>query len=469
MAGPASIDALEGIWSALPTPWRPDGGLDVNTFRGDVARLCDARVNGVYSGGTTGEFYVQDFPLFAEINRALVETARAHRTPVQVGCTALSTDEACRRAAFARGLGADGVQVALPFWMDLDDDEVLAFFSAVAEAAGDLMLIHYDTERARRRIAPKLYAVIRERVPTLAGVKFTGGDLHALGRICSGNPGLRVFIGEHLLASATPLGARGSYSSVVNVDPRWMLDYWHACRDGDWTRAFRIQSEVRTLCDGFERFVTRGMRDTAIDRILGRLAGFLRCPLESKGPYRHGVEEDLQRLREWTRERLPHLFAAEQRGAMSERDLGDGLDLAAVAQEADLGAERDLAALRLAAVDHAHAGGLEGVELDDLTAVRAEPVERCARPCAQRGRRLGDRREPRERQPALAARLAAGRAHGLERAQQAQHRWLRQLGRAGEILERGGGRLAEQAEQGEAAGERGGGRGRKFHKSNIVL
>jgi dihydrodipicolinate synthase/N-acetylneuraminate lyase len=310
-----SIDLLEGIWSALPTPWRPDGSLDTDTFRADIARVCGARVNGVYSGGTTGEFYVQDFALFAQVNRALVETARAHRTPVQVGCTALATDEACRRAAFARELGADGVQVALPFWMELDDEEVLAFFAAVAEAAGDLMIIHYDTERARRRIAPKLYRAIRERVPTLAGLKLTGGDLHLLGRICAANPELRVFVGEHLLASATPLGARGSYSSAVNVNSRWMLDYWRACRSGDWTTAFRIQAEVRTLFDGFERFVTRGMRDTAIDRILGRLAGFLRCPLEGKPPYRHGCEEDLRQLREWAREKLPHLFAIEQRAA----------------------------------------------------------------------------------------------------------------------------------------------------------
>lgn len=303
-----TLQDLHGVWSALPVPWAEDGGLDEQVFVADVNRLCQAGVHGVYSGGTTGELYVQNFELFSAINETLIGTAHDCGTFVQAGCTALGTDEVCKRVRHACKLKADAVQIALPFWLELDDQEVMDFWSAVADAAGSVPIIHYDTGRSKRRISPLLYQRIREKVPTLWGTKFGGTDVWMLRQITLANPELKVFTGEHILASCFPLGATGTYSSLVTIKPSWMLEYYEACRSAKWDHSFRIQNEVAILFAGFDRFVTPGMQDTAIDRILGQLAGFQECPLEAKGPYRHGTEEDLRGLQEYTREKLPHLF-----------------------------------------------------------------------------------------------------------------------------------------------------------------
>src|ERR1041384_5780706 len=88
---------LHGVWSALPTAWKKNGSLHRGPSGPDLARICKAGVHRVYSGGTTGEFYVQDFDLFCELNEILVRTAHAHGTPVQAGCTALDTAQAQKR------------------------------------------------------------------------------------------------------------------------------------------------------------------------------------------------------------------------------------------------------------------------------------------------------------------------------------------------------------------------------------
>lgn len=305
---PITQDELCGIWAALPVPWRKDGELDAQMYARDIVRCCRAGVQGIYSGGTTGEFYVQDFDRFCRINRVLTETAHAHRTPVQAGCTALCTEEACKRVRYAGRIGADIVQVALPFWLELDDEEVLEFFKAIAQAAGRTPIVHYDTGRSKRRISPQLYRRLRQRVPTLWGTKFGGADVYAVKQITLANPGLKVFVGEHVLASATPMGATGAYSSVVLVNPSWMLEYYEACRDRRWERAFQIQDEVGLFFSVLDTLPTPHLQDTAIDRILGQSVGFLECSIESQPPYRHGTSRDLQQVRNWLKQHLPHVF-----------------------------------------------------------------------------------------------------------------------------------------------------------------
>jgi len=47
------------------------------------------------------------------------------RVLTQVGCTWLNSRDSIRMARYAAERGVDGVQVALPFWTELNDDEVL--------------------------------------------------------------------------------------------------------------------------------------------------------------------------------------------------------------------------------------------------------------------------------------------------------------------------------------------------------
>jgi 4-hydroxy-tetrahydrodipicolinate synthase len=305
---PITKDQLCGMWAALPLPWQENGSLDDEIYEGDIARCCASRVNGVYSGGTTGEFYAQDFALFSQVNRILVQTAHEHGTPVQAGCTALGTEEACQRVRFAREIGADIIQIALPFWLELDDEEVVEFFKAVATAAGDVPLVHYDTGRAKRRISPGLYQRLGREVPTLWGTKFGGADIHAVKQITLANPDLKVFVGEHILASATPMGATGSYSALVLLNPGWMMEYFEACRDRQWNHAFEVQDEIGRLFSTLGSLPTPGLQDSALDRLFGQLDNFLQCPIACKPPYRSGTVSDLEYLRNWTEKNLPHLL-----------------------------------------------------------------------------------------------------------------------------------------------------------------
>src|SRR5690606_25351663 len=122
-----------------------DNRFDEATYRGDVTRCCEIGVPGVYTGGTTGEFYAMEFDEFKQVARATVEQARAAGKPAMIGVSSTYTLGAARRAAYAAEIGAQAVQVALPFWMEVLDAQVLGFFREVSAAAGHLPLSIYET------------------------------------------------------------------------------------------------------------------------------------------------------------------------------------------------------------------------------------------------------------------------------------------------------------------------------------
>jgi 4-hydroxy-tetrahydrodipicolinate synthase len=142
-------ETLTGPWAGLPVAWTDDDHFDEDTYRSDIARCSKAGVPGVYTGGTTGEFYAMEMDEFRAVARATAEEGHAHNKPVIIGCSSTYTLGAARRAAFAAEIGADAIQVTLPFWMEVADAQVVPFFREVSRAAGGLPLSIYETLRCK--------------------------------------------------------------------------------------------------------------------------------------------------------------------------------------------------------------------------------------------------------------------------------------------------------------------------------
>jgi dihydrodipicolinate synthase/N-acetylneuraminate lyase len=108
---------MRGVWAALIVPWNDDDRPDVDRFAAEVRSYAGTGVRGVYTGGTTGDFYAQDDHAFEQITRTACREAPAADLPVQIGCTVLGTAQARRRIAVARSDGRcrpTGVAVPAP-------------------------------------------------------------------------------------------------------------------------------------------------------------------------------------------------------------------------------------------------------------------------------------------------------------------------------------------------------------------
>lgn len=152
-----TAETLWGIWPALLTPWTESETVDNGTYAAQVRSFAQAGVHGVYTGRTAGGFYAPDDATFRRITELVCTVARAFGRPVQIGGSALATRTVRRRIEAEPRAGADGVQVALPFWLPLSDEEVQAFLQELTDAADGLPLVLCHSGRAQRSIGPTFF------------------------------------------------------------------------------------------------------------------------------------------------------------------------------------------------------------------------------------------------------------------------------------------------------------------------
>src|SRR5688500_18315989 len=223
---------LNGVWHALITPWTDDDRVDERRFAKEIRSYAGTGIHGVYTGGTTGEFYTQDDASFERITAVACENAHAIGLPIQIGCTTLSTRTARERIRVALKYNADAIQIALPFWLETKDDEAIGFMEDVAAEAGNVPLILYNTSRAKRKIGPEQIGELAGRVPTFIGMKDTGCDLPTLKAMLRVQPDIAIFGGDHDLIERIPAGGRGAYASVTGLNARRVVEYYELCAAG---------------------------------------------------------------------------------------------------------------------------------------------------------------------------------------------------------------------------------------------
>jgi dihydrodipicolinate synthase/N-acetylneuraminate lyase len=308
-----SRETFAGPWAGLPVAWTDDDQFDEKTYRGDVARCCQVGVPGVYTGGTTGEFYAMEYDEFQTVSRATVDECRACGKPVMIGCTATYTRGAARRAAFAAEIGADAIQVALPFWMEIPDDQIVPFFKHLVSASGGLPFSVYETTRAKRTLTVEQHRAIKDALPGYMMVKANAGTVGCTPEGCAAlSQFINVFVGEDKWGTLGRTGANGCCSSVVYWNPYVILPLWRQLEQRDWPRVDATCRRISALMEFLgATFGPKGFTDTAYDRLGGVAGGFLKTSLRSRGPYPGCTQEDVETLRRWYQEHFPEMLRPE--------------------------------------------------------------------------------------------------------------------------------------------------------------
>jgi dihydrodipicolinate synthase/N-acetylneuraminate lyase len=308
-----SRETLVGPWAGLPVAWTDDDQFDEETYRADVAQCCQAGVPGVYTGGTTGEFYAMEYDEFQAVARATVEESRRYGKPVMIGCTSTYTLGVARRAAYAAEIGADAIQVALPYWMEINDDQIVPFFKEVATASGGVPLSVYETTRAKKTLTVEQHREIKDAVPGYVMVKANAGTVGCTPEGCAAlSQFINVFVGEDKWGSLGRTGANGCCSSVVYWNPYVILPLWRQLQKRDWASVDAACERIGRLFEFIgATFGPRGFTDTAYDRLGGVASGFLKTSLRSRGPYPACTQEDVETLRRWYDDHFPEMLRLE--------------------------------------------------------------------------------------------------------------------------------------------------------------
>jgi 4-hydroxy-tetrahydrodipicolinate synthase len=301
---------FSGPWAGLPVAWDANDSLDERRYCDSVEKCCRAGVPGVYTGGTTGEFYAQSFEEFHLITEQTISVCRSHGVPVMIGCSSTYTRGSIRRAELAARLGADAIQVTLPFWMEVSDSGAIGYFKDVSAASGNVPLSIYETTRCKVALTLDQHRRIHDAVPNYVMVKANESTIGHTAEGCAElSKFVNVFVSEHMWDELAAYGVAGSCSSIVYWSPPYVLSTWEVLKRGDFDELARRVAKIREMYRFlFTDFSERGFTDSAFDRLGAHSTGFIKTGLNCRAPYPSATTRDVELFRNWLESNFPEFL-----------------------------------------------------------------------------------------------------------------------------------------------------------------
>jgi len=228
--------------TAMVTPMRPDGALDLDGAQKVANHLLDTGHDGVIVNGTTGESATTSDDEKARVVAAVVQAVgdRAH-VVAGVGTNDTAHTIACARQA--RAAGATALLVVTPYYNKPTQEGLHAHFVAVADAT-DLPVMLYDIPgRTGTPIETSTLLRLAEH-PGIVAVKDAKGDLWAASRVMH-ETDLQWYSGDDVanLAHLTQ-GAVGIASVVGHVAGILYAEMRACVAAGDLDRAIEIHRQL---------------------------------------------------------------------------------------------------------------------------------------------------------------------------------------------------------------------------------
>jgi 4-hydroxy-tetrahydrodipicolinate synthase len=237
------VRELSGYAPAIPTPFKPNGEVDVATLE----RYCDWQIKegarALVVCGTTGEAPTLTETEHDTIVRAAVEVSHK-RVPVIAGAGSNSTIHGEALARDAEAAGADAILSVVPYYNRPTARGLYEHFIATMDAAS-LPVILYDVPARTGCALPEETIVRLAQHPHCIGLKDAAGDpTRALRLRAKLGPQFRLLCGDDALALAyLAHGGDGCVSVTSNAAPRLckaMDDAWNAGKVRECQRLMAI-------------------------------------------------------------------------------------------------------------------------------------------------------------------------------------------------------------------------------------
>ena len=272
---------LGGMYAALMSGFADDGSFSPDRQRCINAYVARQGLAGLYVGGSSGESGLMETEeLLAQQQVVAEDAAGSDMTLIaHVGAPALSNS--IRLAKSAERLGYHALSALPPHAYPFSDEEIVAYYRALAAATALPLIVYEVPVRTGRPIPLQVLGEILD-LPGVAGIKFTSTDLFKLAQLKSRFPDRLVFFGfDEIYLSGAVVGVEGGIGTTYNLLGRLYVDIDTAVREGDLGRAQAGQAISAWFVDALLKVgVLPGMK--AAFRALGHNVGPTRAPFSDR-------------------------------------------------------------------------------------------------------------------------------------------------------------------------------------------
>lgn len=232
-----TLERLQGVGTALVTPFLSNGNVDEKTLESFVNWQVDEGIHFLVPCGTTGESPTLKHEERLRVVELTVRVA-AGRIPVLAGAGGNDTAEVISLIAELERFGVDGILSVSPYYNKPTQEGIYRHYRAIAESTGLPIIVYNVPGRTGSNILPDTLLRLAE-IPNIAGVKEASGDISQIGEICTRAPqSFRIFSGDDSLTlPVIALGGHGIISVASNEAPGMMAQFAAACLAGRWEEA----------------------------------------------------------------------------------------------------------------------------------------------------------------------------------------------------------------------------------------
>ena len=268
------VGKMTGMIAPMVVPFDEAGELDGAAFRAEARYLLERGVDGISSGGSTGEGALLSD---AELCRCLelIQAENTRRVPVYAGVIRNSTREVIRAGLDAKACGADALLVTPVFYHGATEEGNFQFYRAIGEAV-QLPLIIYNVVASNLITPPQVVRICE--LEWVVGVKQVDpvrlAEIAALSR-----SGTHIYAAcDQILYGTYTAGACGAFSAMVTIAPELCQRQWQAFQRGDQAEAMAIQRKMVPIVMTYLQAPYPG-KVKALVNLQGRSGGLPRHPI----------------------------------------------------------------------------------------------------------------------------------------------------------------------------------------------
>ena len=284
---------LGEVLTAIVTPFKADGAVDLDAFRALARHLVENGSDGLVVTGTTGESPTLSDEEKGELWQAAVDEV-GDRATVVAGTGTYDTHHSVALAKRAADAGVDALLVVTPYYNKPPQRGIVAHFEAIAAATAKPIVVYNIPGRVVINVEPETISRLAE-IESVRAVKQANDDLAQAKHIVE--TGLDLYAGDDdLILPFLELGGVGGvcvHTHVVGPQVKELIRLWKA---GEHDAARALDRELLPSIE-LLRVVGNPIAIKAALGLLGHEVGGHRLPLvDPTDEERERVRDCLERL-----------------------------------------------------------------------------------------------------------------------------------------------------------------------------
>jgi 4-hydroxy-tetrahydrodipicolinate synthase len=266
---------LGEVLTAIVTPFKADGSLDLDAFRSLAHHLVENGSDGLVVAGTTGESpTLSDDERFALFAAAVDEVG--DRATIVAGTGTYSTEHSVHLTERADELGVHGVLVVTPYYNKPPPRGIVEHFKAIAASTDRPVVVYNIPGRVVLNIEPETMSQLAE-IDNVTAVKQANPDLEQARHIV--DLGLELYAGDDdLILRFLEIGGTGGVCVHTHVVGPQVKQLVRRFRAGDLEAAREIDRELAPSIE-LLRVTPNPIAIKRALALLGHDVGGLRLPL----------------------------------------------------------------------------------------------------------------------------------------------------------------------------------------------